>query len=37
MYVNDAIGYQMTPEQPIYYSENCVGTADAISFKNDFL
>jgi hypothetical protein len=37
MYVNDAIGYQMTPEQPLYYSENCFGTAEAISFKNDFL
>lgn len=37
MYVNDAIGYQMTPEQPLYFSENCFGTADAISFKNNFL
>ena len=32
MYVNDAIGFKMTPEQPLYYSENCFGTADAISF-----
>lgn len=37
MYINDAIGYQMTPEQPLYYSDNCFGTADAISFKNNFL
>ena len=37
MYVNDAIGFQMTPEQPLYYSENCFGTADAISFRNNFL
>lgn len=37
MYVNDAIGFQMTPEQPLYFSENCFGTADAISFKNNFL
>lgn len=37
MYVNDAIGFQMTPEQPLYYSENCFGTADSISFKNNFL
>lgn len=37
MYVNDAIGFQMTPEQPLYYSENCFGTADAISFKNGML
>lgn len=32
MYVNDAIGFRMTPEQPLYYSENCFGTADAIAF-----
>ena len=37
MYVNDAIGYRMTPEQPLYYSENCFGTADTISFRKDFL
>lgn len=37
MYVNDAIGYKMTPEQPLYYSENCFGTADAISFRNNLL
>ena len=37
MYVNDAIGYKMTPEQVLYYSENCFGTADAISFRNNFL
>lgn len=36
-YVNDAIGFKMTPEQPLFYSENCFGTADAISFKNNFL
>ena len=33
MYVNDAIGYKMTPEQVLYYSDNCFGTADAISFR----
>lgn len=37
MYVNDAIGYGMMPEQPLYYSKNCFGTADAIKFENDFL
>lgn len=37
MYINDAIGFKMTPEQPLYYSNNCFGTADAISFRNDFL
>ncbi len=36
-YVNDAIGYRMTPEQILYYSDNCFGTADSISFKKDFL
>ena len=35
--VNDAIGYGMTPEQPLMYSDNCFGTADAISFKKNFL
>lgn len=37
MYVNDAIGFKMRPEQVLYFSDNCFGTADAISFKNDFL
>jgi len=37
MYVNDAIGFKMIPEQPLYYSENCFGTADAISFRNKTL
>lgn len=36
-YVNDAIGYGMTPEQPLYFSNNCFGTADAIYFKNGLL
>ena len=37
MYVNDAIGYKMTPEQILYYSDNCFGTADAICFRDNFL
>ena len=37
MYVNDAIGFKMTPEQILYYSDNCFGTADAISFRDSFL
>ena len=37
MYVNDAIGFKMTPEQVLFYSENCFGTTDAISFRNNFL
>jgi len=34
MYVNDAIGYKMNPEQILFYSDNAYGTADAISFRN---
>lgn len=37
MYVNDAIGFRMTPEQPLYYSENCFGTADSIAFSKNVL
>lgn len=37
MYVNDAIGYKMTPEQILYYSPNCFGTADTISFRDGLL
>lgn len=37
LYVNDAIGFHMTPEQVLYFSENCFGTADAICFRNNFL
>lgn len=37
MYVNDAIGFKMVPEQMLYYSENCFGTADAIQFRDDIL
>lgn len=36
-YVNDAIGYKMIPEQVLYYSKNCFGTADAICFRNRLL
>jgi hypothetical protein len=31
-YVNDCIGFRMTPEQTLYYSPNCYGHADAIGF-----
>ena len=37
MYVNDAIGFKMKPEQVLYYSDNCFGTADAIIFRNNLL
>ena len=36
-YVNDAIGFKMSTEVVLFYSERFFGTADAISFKNGFL
>lgn len=38
-YVNDGIGFRMRPEQLLFYSLNCFGTADTISFdeKKGFL
>ena len=36
-YVNDAIGFKMKPEQVLFYSENCFGTADAILFRENKL
>ena len=32
-YVNDGIGYKMSCEQMLYYSDNCFGTPDTISFR----
>lgn len=37
MYVNDAIGYKMTPEVILFHSDNWFGTADTISFRDNFL
>lgn len=37
MYVNDALAYGMTSEQMLYYSWNCFGTADTISFEDGYL
>lgn len=37
MYVNDAIGYKMQVEQPLYFSPNCFGHADTISFRRGML
>jgi Protein of unknown function (DUF2800) len=37
MYINDAIQHRMVPEQVLFYSENCFGTADAISFRYNTL
>ena len=38
-YVNDAIGFGMTPEVVLYFSDVCFGTADSIKFdeKKKFL
>ncbi len=36
-FVNDAIGYRMRSEQPLFYSVNAFGTADAISFRDNLL
>lgn len=37
LYVNDAIGYKMDTEVPLFYSPNCFGHADAISFRKGVL
>lgn len=36
-FINDAIGYKMLSEQPLFYSWNCFGTADAISYRKNVL
>ena len=36
-YINDAIGFKMSTEVVLHYSEYFFGTADSISFKNNFL
>ena len=36
-FVNDAIGFKMSPEVMLYYSPNAYGTADAISFHKGVL
>ena len=36
-YVNDAIGYGMTPEVGLKFSDNCFGHADAIEFSRGLL
>jgi hypothetical protein len=37
MYINDAIGFRMEAEIPLYYSDDCFGTTDAIGFRDDTL
>lgn len=36
-YVNDAIGFKMSTEVVLFYSDIFFGTADAVSFRNNFL
>lgn len=36
-YVNDAIGYKMSCEVILFFSDNCFGTADTISFRRNKL
>ena len=36
-YVNDAIGFRLSPEVTLFYSVNCFGTADAVGFLNNTL
>lgn len=36
-YVNDAIGYKMSTEVVLFFTERFFGTADAISFRNNML
>lgn len=36
-YVNDGIGYRMSCEQSLFFSDNCFGTADTISFYRNKL
>lgn len=37
MYVNDGIGFRMKTEVCLFYSFNCFGTADTISFHDNLL
>jgi hypothetical protein len=37
LYVNDCIGFRMTPEQVLFFTPNAFGTADAISFRDNVL
>lgn len=37
MYVNDGIGFKMSTEVHLFYSPNCFGQADTISFRDNVL
>lgn len=36
-YVNDGIGFKMTSEQTLFFSINCYGCVDTISFRHNLL
>lgn len=36
-FVNDSIGFRMSAEKVLVYSDNCFGTADSISFRDNLL
>ena len=36
-YINDGIGYKMTVEQPVVYSDKIYGTIDSVCFKDNLL
>ena len=36
-YINDGISFKMSVEQPLVYSDRIYGTADTITFRNNFL
>lgn len=36
-YINDGIGFRMTTEQPLYFSDYFFGTADTICYRDKFL
>jgi hypothetical protein len=36
-YVNDCIGFRLTPEQMLFYSPICFGQADAVGFRKNLL
>lgn len=35
MYINDAIRYRMTAEVPLYFSDDCFGTADSVGCRDE--
>lgn len=37
LYVNDSIDDELSPEQVVYFSRNCFGTADCLGFRDGLL